>query len=176
MPRIVFERAPEAELRRFYVFSADIEAHGRTGGCPGCAALASHGKATKPHNDECRERIRTIIERTLTRKARMNAYKDRIAETQRVKERKRGVSMEPGNRDDEQVAVRHADASGGNIMENQQEEDRMRDVHIGNRGSEAAGEEQPDKLRKTVRFEQEAPSATASSDPTVALEYPAIGE
>ena len=36
--------------------------------------LASHGKATKPH-DECRERIRTIIERTLTGKARMNATK-----------------------------------------------------------------------------------------------------
>ena len=44
------------------------------------------------------------------------------------------------------------------------------------RGSEAAGEEQPDKLWKTVRFEQEAPSAAASSDPTVALESPASGE
>ena len=31
-------------------------------------------------------------------------------------------------------------------------------------------------LRKTVRFEQEAPSASASSDPPVALEYPASGE
>ena len=60
LPRIV-ERAPEAEPRRFYVLSADIEAHGHTGGCPGCAALTSHGKATKPHNDECRERIRTIF-------------------------------------------------------------------------------------------------------------------
>ena len=65
----------------------DIEAHGHTGGSPGCAALPSHGKATKPHNDECRERVGTIIERTLTGEARMNAYKDRIAETERVKER-----------------------------------------------------------------------------------------
>ena len=117
LPRIVVERAPEAEPRRFYVLSADIEAHGHTGGCPGCAALAS----TKPHNDECRERIRTIIERTLTGKARMNAKKDRIAETERVKERKRArvergagdVRVEPGSRADEQVAVQHADASGG---------------------------------------------------------------
>ena len=31
-------------------------------------------------------------------------------------------------------------------------------------------------MRKTVRFEQEAPSAAVSSDPTVALEYPASGE
>ena len=121
----MFERAPKVEPRRFYVLSADIEAHGHTGGCPGCSALASHGKATKPHNDECRERIRTIIERTLTGKARMNAYKDRIAESERVKERKRvrverhagDVPMELGNRDDEQVAVRHADAAGSNIRE-----------------------------------------------------------
>ena len=62
------------------------------------------------------------------------------------------MPMEPGNRDDEQVAVRHADASGGDITENHHEEDRMRDIHIGKRGSEAAGEEQPDKFRKTVRF------------------------
>ena len=54
----------------------------------------------------------------------------------------------------------------------------MRDIHVGKRGPEAAGEEQPGKLRKTVRFVQEAPSssAAASSDPTVALEYPARGE
>ena len=30
------------------------------------------------------------------------------------------------NRDDEQMAVRQADASGGDIRENQHEEDRMR--------------------------------------------------
>ena len=55
----------------------------------------------------------------------MNEYKDRIAETGRVKERKRArvergagdVPLEPGNRDDEQMAVRHADASGGDITE-----------------------------------------------------------
>ena len=74
LPRIVVERAPEVELRRLYVLSADIEAHGHTGGCPGCAALASHGRATRPQNDECRERIRTIIERILTGEARMNTY------------------------------------------------------------------------------------------------------
>ena len=102
LPRIVVERAPEVEPRRFYVLSADIEAHGHTGGCPGCAALASHGKTTKPHNDECRKKIRTIIERTLTGKARIDACRDRIAETERVKERKRarverGAGMCPGD-------------------------------------------------------------------------------
>ena len=89
LPRIVVERIPEVGPRRFYVLSADIEAHGRTGGSPGCAPLASHGRAIEPHHNECRERIRTRIERTLTGKARTSAYKDRIAETERVKERKR---------------------------------------------------------------------------------------
>ena len=91
----------------------------------------------------------------------MNAYIDRIAETERVKERTRArVERSAGDvclwnqgTDDEQVAVRHADASGGNIVENQHEEDRMRDIHIWKRGTEVAGEEQPDKLRNTVRFE-----------------------
>ena len=179
LPKIV-----EVECRRFYVLSADIEAHGHMRSCPGYALLASQGKATKPREDEFRKRVGTIIERTLTGGARMNAYKDRIAETQQVKERKRArvergagdVPMEPGNRADEQVAVRHSDASGGDIIEHQHEEDRMRDIHVGNRGPEAASEEQLDKLRKTVRFEQEAPSASASSDRPVALEYPRSGE
>ena len=82
--------------------------------------------------------------------------------------------MEPGNRDHEQMAVRHADASGGD-KENQHDENRMRDIHVGKRGSEAAGEE-PDELRKTVRFEQAALSAASSSDPAVPLEHLVSGE
>ena len=85
--------------------------------------------------------------------------------------------MEPKNRDDERAAVRHADASGGDIIENQHDENRMRDIHVGKRGSDAADEEQLDKLRKTSRSEQETPHASSSSDPLVALEleYPASG-
>ena len=60
---------------------------------------------------------------------------------ERVKERKRArvergagdVLTEPRNRDEEQMAVRHADASGGDITENQHEENIMRDIHVGNR-------------------------------------------
>ena len=43
----------------------------------------------------------------------------------------------------------------------------MRDIHVGKRGSEAAKDEQPDKLGKTAWFEQEAPSAAVSFDPNV---------
>ena len=48
------------------------------------------------------------------------------------------------------LAVRHADASGGYIMENQHEEKMMRDTHVRKRGSKAATEEQSDKWRKTT--------------------------
>ena len=56
----------------------------------------------------------------------------------------RDVLMEPGNRDDEQMAVRQAVASGED--EGQHDENRVRKIHIGKRG---ANEERPDKLRKT---------------------------
>ena len=107
------ERAPEVEredstfCQKILTLTDTLEV------VRGCAALATNGKATKPHDDECRERIRTVIERTTTGKARMNAYKDRIAETERVKEKERArvergagdVLVEPRNRDDEQVAA-----------------------------------------------------------------------
>ena len=113
----------------------------------------------------------------------MNAYKDRIAETERVKEGKRArvergagdVPMESRVEGDEQMPGR-PDASGGDITENQHEESRMREIHIGKRGSETASEEQADKLRKTVRFAQDSSSASSSSIPAVSLEYPASGE
>ena len=74
LPKVVVVITPEIEPRRFYVLSADNDAHGQTRGCPGCAALASHGRAIKPHKDECRERIRTTIERTLTGKSKDESH------------------------------------------------------------------------------------------------------
>ena len=58
-----------------------------------------------------------------------HAHEDRIAVRERVKERRRArvergagdVPMEPGNESDEQMAVPQADASGGDITENQHE-------------------------------------------------------
>ena len=108
----------------------------------------------------------------------MGAYKDSVAETERVKERKRArvesgagdVPEEPGK----QMADRHAVAFGSE--EEQHEENIMRDIQIGKRGSETANEEQPDKLRKTVRFEQEAPNTSSSSSTYVSLAYFASGK
>ena len=78
---------------------------------------------------------------------------------------------EPRNRDDEQVAVRHADASGGYITENQHKEKRMRGIRVNERGSGATSQEQLDEWRKIERFEHEALNTSASLGPCVALEY-----
>ena len=40
------------------------------------------------------------------------------------------MPAEPGDKNDEQVAIRHADASGGNIKENQHEEKIMRGIRV----------------------------------------------
>ena len=129
-PRRLVERSPEVERGRFYVLFADIGACGNIGSGPGCALLTSQGEATKPRKDEFRKRVGTVIERTLAGEARMEAYEEGIAETERVRERRRAriergaedVLEEPGDKDDEQVAVRRADASGDCIMENRHEE------------------------------------------------------
>ena len=167
LPRIVVERIREAGRRRFYVLSADIEPHGHTGGCPGCAALASHGRATKPHNNESRDRIRTIIERTLTGKARMSAYKDRVAQTERLKERKRArvergagdVLVEPGIKSRCRIDIRSHLAKK---RENTKRTERVMST-LAKKDRRQQIEEQPDRLRKTVRFEQEAPNTSSSS-------------
>ena len=126
LPRMLVKEPLEVKRGRCYVLSADIEAHGHMRSCPGYALLTSQGKVTKPRRDEFRERVGTIVERILAGEARRETHEDRIAETARVREKRgaqieRGaedVPMEPWNRDDEQVAVRHADASGGDIREN----------------------------------------------------------
>ena len=63
------------------------------------------------------------------------------------------VRMEPGNRDDEQVAVRHAAASGGDIRENRHEEDRLRDIDVA-KGDQRQHVKNNRKLG-TVRFEKD---------------------
>ena len=111
------------------------------------ADFAPQGKVTEPCRDEFRERVGMTVEKTLTGEARIDTCKDRIAETERVKERKRARverGAGDGDKDDEQVAVRHADASGGYIIENQHEEEIMRDIQVRIRGSGATREEQTD--------------------------------
>ena len=76
-----------------------------------------------------------------------------------------------GNKNDEQVAVRHADASGGYTIENQHEDKRMRGIRVNKRGSGATGEQQLDEWRKTERLEHEAQHTSAPSDPCVATEH-----
>ena len=76
-----------------------------------------------------------------------------------------------GIKTDEQVAVRHADASGGYIIEEQHEKRNERETSKSTKEPEATNEDQTDEWRKTMRFEREAPNTSAFSDPHVALEH-----
>ena len=109
MQRIVAEKPRELERRRFYFLSADIEAHGHMGRCPGYALVTSQGDATKSCGNEFRERVGTPLERILAGEARRETCKDRVAEGKRVREMRRArsergagdVPEEPGDEDDE---------------------------------------------------------------------------
>ena len=105
LPRIVVERAPEVDPRRFYVSSADIEAHGHIG-------IA--WKSDKTTQQRMPRTNQNYHWEKLDGKARMNAYKNRFAKTERVKERER-ARVERGARDvpikhgnEETMADRHA--------------------------------------------------------------------
>ena len=132
-PRMLVKEPLAVECRK-----NTCKAHGHMGSCPGYELLILHGKATQPREDQFRKRIGRIIERTLAGEARMETYKDRIEGRKRVREKRRAriergtgdVPQEPRNKNDEQVAVRHADASGGYIMENQHEDKIMRGIRV----------------------------------------------
>ena len=75
MPRNVAEELREGERRRFYVLSADIEAHGHGRSCSGYALRTSQGEATRSCRHEIRERVGTTIERILAGQARRESCK-----------------------------------------------------------------------------------------------------
>ena len=77
-------------------------------------------------------------------------------------------------RNGEQMADRHAVASGEN--EREHDENGMVEINIGKRGLETAHEEQPDNLRNTVQPEHATSSSTSTSSKRVSLEYLASGE
>ena len=52
LPKIVVERYPEVEPRRFCMLSADIEAHGHTGGCSGCTVDRGGADVPMEHGSE----------------------------------------------------------------------------------------------------------------------------
>ena len=82
------------------------------------------------------------------------------------------MPLEPGN--EEKMADRHAVASGED--EKRHDENSMNDVHNGKRGPETASEERPEKFRKTVILEQDAPNTSSYSTMHLCPENPASAE
>ena len=146
LPRTVVERIPEVDPGRFFVLSPDIEARGRTGRCPGCAALHNTSiKTTQQrmsrmnHND----RRENLEGKSKDERMQRQSRKDRESEGQKKSSsRKKCRGCAYGTKS-KQMADGHAVASEED--ERQHDENRLRDIHMG----------KPDKLRKAVRFQQE---------------------
>ncbi len=55
----------EPEVRKTYIYKADIEKIGATQGCPGCRALMTPGnKYRAKHTNECRQRVEEELNKT----------------------------------------------------------------------------------------------------------------
>ena len=139
---------PPKSARKFYVLRDDIEKYGGTKGCPGCTvrgALAGHGvDYTVQHNDECRTRMRELLERDRETRigadARLRAYERRVAREAAVQSeepsREAGSSVPDGREEDAEM---------------QQQEEQPE------RGSEA------DRMEAGSPVPPSAPSAPSSS-------------
>ena len=62
-PKIAVLRPDEVPTRSFYVQQRDIERHGYTPTCPGCAAIKRGASRAVAHSVACRERIVELIEK-----------------------------------------------------------------------------------------------------------------
>ena len=92
MPRNVAEKPREVERRKFYVLSADTEAHGCLGSCPRYALITSRGESTKSCRNKFREkeRVGTTVERILAGDAgEKHARTESLRESERVREMRR---------------------------------------------------------------------------------------
>ena len=69
--------AAAPQERRRYVLRGDIEKHGKTEGCPGCASIGTGRSVT--HSDACRDRIGEILMREIEGQERIARWRNRRA-------------------------------------------------------------------------------------------------
>ncbi len=70
-------KEPEIEVRVAYIYRGDIDKHGPTPRCPGCAAALKGGKYRAKHTDECRKRFEELIGQTEEGRKRFDAARER---------------------------------------------------------------------------------------------------
>ena len=74
--------------RKLYILRKDLEKHGFTPGCLGCASVRNGTQPQLPHSDECRQRIMKEVEKTDDGKKRLQQAEERANEylAKRVRE------------------------------------------------------------------------------------------
>ena len=93
--------------REFYIKKEDLDEHGYTRGCGGCSSVF-RGLARQPHNDVCRERLRSILKegaRVKNAEGRRKDFEDKELEKKRKKEEKKDDKREEKRSRNEGVEV-----------------------------------------------------------------------
>ncbi len=105
--QIVFIETKSKVPREFYIKKEDLEEHGYTRGCGGCSSVF-RGLARQPHNDVCRERLRSILKegaRVKNAEGRRKDFEDKELEKKRKKEEKKDDKREEKRSRNEGVEV-----------------------------------------------------------------------
>ena len=115
--QIVFIETKSKVPREFYIKKEDLEEHGYTRGCGGCSSVF-RGLARQPHNDGCRERLRTILKegaKVKNAEGRRQDFEKKELEKKRKKEERKEDRREEKRSRGEEVPVQGggASSSGG---------------------------------------------------------------
>ena len=113
VPRDDQERAQDAEVvniprneaqepmttRRMYVRKADVDKYGATGGCNGCTGVLTGEKwpngKTIPHSNECRDRMRNLMEGDDVGRARLQGDQERVQRQNMWQDRVKPEEVKP---------------------------------------------------------------------------------
>ena len=68
----------EYRVLPMFVRRSDVDAYGRTPGCPGCKDVLMNGPRCRPHNATCRERMGQLLRETEEGQKRVKAAEDRL--------------------------------------------------------------------------------------------------
>ncbi len=114
----------EPEVRKTYIYKADIEKIGATQGCPGCRALMTPGnKYRAKHTNECRQRVEEELNKTEEGKNRVERASERMTQAIVNKSEKlMDEDREKNKRGNEMSEQSQERASGSGLTEEQRRE------------------------------------------------------
>ena len=139
VPAVVMPK-PEAivrtpQQRRRYILKQDVARHGPTPGCEACTALgAGAQRVTKPHSDECRERMDELMQRDEDALVQQGLHSDRLRRGSTV------VETSGDERRDPDVEMLGSGLPSGSGGEAPRDEGARKSTRTGTEAARSSGE------------------------------------